>query len=226
MLKSIVPTSIVIMLLTISMVFPARGEAASAITCHCFQDRQFDPARPSAADPYLLATVQNRLMARIFGVSRETIVSSKMGGVDNDRLWVAHWMGRASAHGAEEILAARSRDPSWRKLATDMKTDPERLGPLFMAQLAGDGSDQVLAAAIVDQLLGGYFAVPAGVLETLRRDGAGNQELIMAVIIGQAAGKLPAELYARVRAGSSWGTLMEVNALNLPKIDGLLSRIN
>jgi hypothetical protein len=40
--------------------FTGFAMAKSAISCHCFQDREYDPQRADAADPYFLATTQEK----------------------------------------------------------------------------------------------------------------------------------------------------------------------
>jgi hypothetical protein len=57
-------------LLIFSLTAASTALAMPAINCHCFQDRAFDPAKPSAADQYYLATTQNRLLAAVFDQPR------------------------------------------------------------------------------------------------------------------------------------------------------------
>ena len=45
--------------LALAALLPAPGLAAPAAACHCYRDRAFDPARPAAADPYILATTRS-----------------------------------------------------------------------------------------------------------------------------------------------------------------------
>ena len=55
-----------------------RAEPAGA--CHCYQDRAFDPGRPAAADPYILATTRSSLLSAAFGVEKRSLVAAVMSG--------------------------------------------------------------------------------------------------------------------------------------------------
>ena len=57
--------------LMISLMLPLPALAIPAITCHCFTDRSFNPAKPALADPYFLATTQNSFFAAIFNVDKK-----------------------------------------------------------------------------------------------------------------------------------------------------------
>lgn len=52
---------------------PAIAPAAGP-SCHCFRDREYDPANPAKSDEYLLATASNTLLATAYGVPKRDIV--------------------------------------------------------------------------------------------------------------------------------------------------------
>ena len=87
------------------------GPAAAnpAINCHCFQDRSYDPRRPAALDPYLLATTQNSLLAVVFEVPKRQLVRSKMGGTPNDRIWIDLHLARGSQRESDDDAAEARR---------------------------------------------------------------------------------------------------------------------
>ena len=68
-----------LLLATIALSSPA--QAIPTITCHCFTDRSYDPARPALADPYFLAMTQNTLFALTFKIDKKTVVIKKQQGV-------------------------------------------------------------------------------------------------------------------------------------------------
>ena len=96
--------------LNILLLLPLSSPVATAITCHCFIDRSYDPARPSLADPYLLATAQNSFFAALFNVDKKTIVMKKQAGGSSDDLWVAYWVASKSGRTAETILSVREKN--------------------------------------------------------------------------------------------------------------------
>src|SRR5512137_1204551 len=108
---------------------PAHAAAVSAPACHCFKDRTFDPIRPAAADPYILATTRSSLLSAAFGVPKADLVEAVMTGTDPDDLWVAHWAGARTGTGAGDLLAARQRAGSWQGALAGARA--ARLGPAF-----------------------------------------------------------------------------------------------
>ena len=89
------------------------AQAVSTPSCHCFRDRSFDPERPSAADPYLLATTQNTLFSLVFEVPKKSVVQAKMTGTTGANLWVAYWVAARSGLRAEDLLEARRGSNGW-----------------------------------------------------------------------------------------------------------------
>ncbi|GAB4287840.1 MAG: hypothetical protein Kow0092_40600 [Deferrisomatales bacterium] len=185
---------------------PAWG--AAGVSCHCFRDRTFDPARPAAADPYILATAQNTLLSAVAGVEKKSIVQAKMLGTPNEDLWVAHFVaGRTGLRGAD-LLAARGRVATWRAALADAGVSGKRVGGRFGAALAAGASDGALASAAVDAVLAARLGAPPSALQALRAAGAGDAEAVAAAVLAARTGRAPAELYRRVASGeTSWGEL-------------------
>ena len=84
------------------------AQAIPAITCHCFTDRSFDPAKPALADPYFLAMTQNTLFALVFKIDKKTVVIKKQQGVSSDDLWLAYWIAAKSGQLPEGLLQAKT----------------------------------------------------------------------------------------------------------------------
>jgi hypothetical protein len=199
--------------------------SAPTITCHCFQDRQFDPARPLAADPYLLATVQNRLIGYLYGQPRQEIVRSKMGGLPGDRLWISSQVAAAAGRTGADALQARAAAGSWREVVTGLGADPERLGPLFMARLATGADETALAEAVIDQILETRLGVPSEVIAALRGADATGRELVAAAVLAGVAGRHPVEVYQQARSAGSWGQWLTQYGLTLPRVDAWLATV-
>jgi len=69
------------------LLHPMPVRAIPAISCHCFTDRSYDAARPAAADPYFLASIQNSFIAIVFNTDKNNIVIKKQQGTSSmDRL--------------------------------------------------------------------------------------------------------------------------------------------
>jgi hypothetical protein len=196
-----------------------------AITCHCFQERVFDPARPAAADPYLLASLQNRFLGYLYQVPRDELVRLKMSGVANDRLWVALHVARAAARPLAAVLDERAAALSWRELVARLEADPEALGAGFVAALAAGSDEALLARAVIDQALRSRLQAPPDLPATLRSRGASDQEVIAAVVLAAASGGSPADLVRQARLDRSWGALMQLSGWPLPRLDSWLAGI-
>jgi hypothetical protein len=154
--------------------------------CHCFRDRTFDAERPSAADPYILATSRSTLLSAALGPSKSSLVQAVMTGTAPEDLWVAHWVGARSERSAEALLEARRAKGSWRAALADV----DRLPPPFARAVASGAPDTALRA--------------------LRAAGASSSETIAATVLAPRLAMPAPAILARVRdGGATWGTLLE-----------------
>lgn len=180
--------------------------AVSTVDCHCFRERSFTPENPSAFDPYLLATVQNRFLAHAFNLSRKEIVSEKMSGASGEGLWVLHWLARNTDLGAHELKALYRKAESWRKVVFLAGGDPERLGSQFMAALAKD-DEQDLARAVVNQVFMQSLGVDEKRLAELNNRGATLKETIIASLLALLNEEDSLQLFNRAHQNGSWGSV-------------------
>ena len=190
--------------LLVLMTLPATIYALPTISCHCFQDRSFDPARPSAADGYYLATAQNRLMAAVFERPRREIVMAKQTGTSGSDLWIAYQAAAISGHNSATLLSARKDQGAWWPVLEKQGIDlAPRLGEATRVSASLDR--QIVAATLAE--LG--FANLATVAD-LYGDGAGSQEAILAVVLASARKQPPREIWQSVATGEkSWGSLLD-----------------
>ncbi len=206
--------------LAILAFIPVPAHAIPAITCHCFTDRSYDPARPAVADPYFLATTQNSFFAAVFNVDRKTIVLKKQLGTSADDLWVAYGIAARTGMAPERLLQARQDYPSWHDALAGQHLSAQTAGELIYRALQAGASDSGLAEAVVDDLLLRHRLIGAPELRALRKRGATNQELIIATVIGSLTHVPADELFREVKDGSkSWGALLNaanITAANIP----------
>jgi hypothetical protein len=197
---------IITLFIILTFAFTGFALAKSAISCHCFQDREYEPQRADAADPYFLATTQNSLLAKLFGLSKRDVVRAKMGGADGDSLWVGHYLAQKSGRPIVEVDALFTQKDGWRGVVQQLQISPQQLTPRFLTAL--DDQKQLAMVVVDAQLLGNLKLTPLQ-LQRLREQGADNHLAIMAVFISQAGTQEPAELFTRVAAGqTSWGRLL------------------
>ena len=200
---------------------PAGASAQPTAACHCFKDRTFDPIRPAAADPYILATTRSSILSAAFGVPKRELVQEVMTGTDPDDLWVAYWAGARTGTDAGKLLEERGRKGSWKAVLSGARA--EKLGPAFAKALEGGAPTATLAALAVDDVLVQRLrADPAAVAE-LRAAGAGSPETALAVVIAPRAGMRPVEVLARSRDGrTTWGMLLDRAGMAPKGIDAVV----
>ena len=110
---------------------PISADAISAITCHCFTDRSYDPAQPALADPYFLATAQNSFFAIVFKTDKTAIVMKKQQGTSPDDLWIAYWVASLSGLTPDSLLQAKLKSDTWQHVITPLRLTPKVLGVRF-----------------------------------------------------------------------------------------------
>ena len=193
------------------LLIPSLIHAAPAITCHCFTDRSFDPARPTLADPYFLATTQNAFFAHAFGVDKKNIVIKKQQGVSSEDLWLAYALAARTGKGPELLLQERKSRGGWRQVAVALKIQ----GGGIAESLRTTASDERLAEQVVDELLLRYRFYAETELAAMRKAGAGNKELILAALLAAKSGLTKMQIYRSVKSsGDSWGGLLQRVKLN------------
>ncbi len=184
---------------------PAAALAEGTGGCHCYQDRTFDPARPAAADPYVLATTRSSLLSAAYGVDKRSLVSAVMTGTAAEDLWVAHWAGARAGRPAAALLQLREERGAWREALQGL---PGLTGPVAAA-LAGGAPAADLAALAVDDVLEARLGATPAALRALRRADAAPAERILATALTAHLGTPTAPLVAAVHAGkTSWGAVL------------------
>lgn len=211
------------MLLAIFVSSPVKGEPA--INCHCFQDRSFDPAHPEKVEPYLLATAQSSFLSTAFGVDKTELVRRRMSGTRAEDLWIAICVARKKGVAFEKLLAARSREGSWKTTLLKSGVRPTDLEGPAAAALKG-GTDQALASAVADESISRKLGVAPQELAGLRARGATTPELVLAAFLGRRTGRPLQSIWSEVKAGeTSWGILANNSGVVIGKMEGEFARI-
>src|SRR5574338_923128 len=135
--------------LVLLLAAPAAARAEGTGGCHCFRDRTFDPERPSAADPYILATARSSLLSAVFGPGKSVLVRKVMSGTAAEALWVAYWAAARSGADPEELLSRRERTGSWTRALAGVAG----LGKDLDAALAREAPEEELARLAVENAL-------------------------------------------------------------------------
>jgi hypothetical protein len=196
---------------------PARAEGTAG--CHCFRDRTFEPARPAAADPYILATARSSLLSASFGVPKADLVRAVMTGTAPEDLWIAHWAAARTKRPASELLEGRARSGSWKGVLAGAGG----LDATFAAALERGAGAAELAAIAVDDVLVARLKATPGALRALRGAGATTEETVVATLLSAQIGAPVLPLVAQVKAGrATWGSVLRDAGLAPGQLDGLV----
>lgn len=186
------------------------AQAGPAMSCHCFQDRSFDPQRATAADPYFLATTQNSLLAASFKLSKKDVVRAKMSGTSGEDLWISNFLAARSGQSADQWMTARSSAVSWVKAVTSGNLAASVLGPKVAKAVKDGVTDEALARAVVEDLLVTRTGTDPAVLSALSKGGASVQETILAVFLEAQTGQAAVSLFQAVQSkNKTWGSLLD-----------------
>lgn len=210
-MRNIIPsTFLVTICLLVLFAIPEAALAIPAITCHCFTDRSYDPARPALADPYFLATTQNSFFAVVFNTDKKSIVMKKQQGASGDDLWVAYWLGMKTGLAAEDLLKNKTDKETWRKVSVAHRIATKGLGATFNDALQADAPASRLSQLVVDELFRSYRLLSDSELASIRKAGASNQELVIATLIAAKSGRSARQVYQDVKSGGkTWGALLQ-----------------
>jgi hypothetical protein len=200
---------------------PSLGAAAPEATgpCHCYRARTFDPERPEAADPYILATTRSSLLSAAFGPSKRELVAAAMGGTSPEDLWIANWTAPRARREAGALLDSKARLGSWKAALAGAAG---LAGP-FAEALARGAPDAELAAIAVDDVLCGRLGADAAEIAAARRAGASTSEVILAALLAARLGTAPATVLAPVKSGkATWGAALQALGIAPRDLDGLV----
>lgn len=182
---------------------------ASAVTCHCFRDRTFDPSTPLKAEPYVLATSQNSFFAAAFGIPKKRVVQSKMSGTSGTDLWVAYHAASTLGLRAGDLMAARRKAPSWTAVLKGKESEAGSFDALFRAALDSGASDEDLASLAAGDTLASVLGTERTELEGMRAAGASTAEIVTASLLARWSGASPSSLLGDVRGGkTTWGSIL------------------
>ena len=191
---------------TLCAVTPSRAVGPS---CHCFRDRDYDPANPGKSDEFLLATAANSLLSAAYGVPKRDIVQARMSGTPAEDLWISTYAARRQGRDAAALLTARAAAASWRDVLRSRGGELEPLGARFSAALAGGAGDETLSRIAAAETLAARLGTPWRELDALADSGATLQEAVLTALIGIWSSRPASAVFADVKAGrSGWSRLL------------------
>jgi hypothetical protein len=169
--------------------------AQSAINCHCFKERDYNPADRFAADDYILATSFNSLLAKHFAISKGQIIMLKMNeGVPQDDLLIGLKVSQATGENVNRLLGLRQNGKSWQEVITGISDqDKVRNDPLLLKIISGM-KDDLIGSSIADEIISRFYKVPAEEIEKLRKTGLNEKEITLLYILVYSRSQKTADL--------------------------------
>lgn len=191
---------------TVLIVLALCSGSALAFTCHCFNQRDYDPANPASVDPYVLATAGNSLLAGSAGLEKGPVVKMRMGGVEESDLWIALHAGRATGKDGGLLLDEKNRAGSWAKALLSQGFDPNRFGATFWNALPTD--EKHAAQVLADKVLMATFKATHESVSALRAAGASTAEATAVLYLKSVADRDTVATLKEVKEGrTTWGAL-------------------
>ncbi len=193
----------------------------AVMSCHCFQDRVYDPARPDAADAYFLATVQNSLIAAALDIPKKSIVKAKMGGADADLLWVSYYMSHRTGLSFSDALAAYAGSADgWSEFVKKVLQSTDKLDMPFVKVLARPSDMEGLADGAYRSVMSAQLGFDEADLDRLEISGAGRKEQILAAFISLLTADDPVQIIESVKAGKqTWSQALATTGLDPKQIE-------
>lgn len=202
-----------------------------SMACHCYTQKNYDPNNPTSADPYLLATSQNSLVANVYNVAKKKVVLAKQkASTTSERLWVAHWVAERTPFTPGDLLKARYRNNSWQKALAALEIDTQLLGNDFSQTLDSLNVDTNLSQFVVNHVLLSHQVIAETQLSDLRMLGSNDAETIISSLLALKTNLPASEFYNSVKfGGASWGSHLEAANLDgtqmVEEIKGLLTQV-
>jgi hypothetical protein len=196
---------------------------AGAISCHCFRERTFNPVQPASADPYILATTRNSLLAAASGIDKAAVVRQRMTGASETDLWLSLYLSTLVDRTPDLLLEARDSSSSWSAAfdAVDLQTG--KLGTAFQGAREAGKADG-MARALADTVLGKAFKAGETTLERLRDNDASIAESTLSLYLSGRLKRTPESLLKDVKTGSkTWGGLLNSLDIRFDEIGDLIA---
>jgi hypothetical protein len=188
---------------------PAPASGQKAFTCHCFQNRSYNPSDRFAADDYILATGFNNLLARIFDLPHRQVVLFKMKeGVSEDDLLVGMYVSRKSGKDLQKILAKRRAEKTWNAILAAPSLENVAQQDEIFSRLSAGAQPSEAASLVADVVVREFYQVPPEKIQELHRAGLDKKEINLVLLLAHASKTRPEKLVQQYRKkGRSWSEI-------------------
>lgn len=185
------------------------GFAESGVQCHCFTNRDYNPADRFAADDYILTTSFNSLLAKSFDIPKRQIVMIKMNeGVAQDELLIGLKISKITGIDIRKFLGLRSENNTWPEIIAGLDQQEKIRSDLLLGAIRfGMPVDQA-GARVADEIIVEFYQVSPGEINKLRMSGLNEKEMNLIFILAYAGEQKPEVLVEQYKKqGKSWSEI-------------------
>jgi len=175
---------IILIPLIITLGLGYRSMALGAMSCHCFNERDYNPSDRFAADDYILATSFNSLLAKYFSIPKGQIIMLKMNeGIPEDDLLIGLKVAHTSGEDVNKIIGQRRSGETWQQVVAGIpQQDKIRRDPMLNRIVSGMEVGQA-GRGIVDEIISQFYKVPVEEITKLRTAGLSEKEITLVFIL-------------------------------------------
>lgn len=198
-----------VILILFSFGWSSQANSGSAIQCHCFTERDYNPAERFAADDYILATSFNSLLARLTGLPKSQVVMIKMKeGLTQNDLLISLLAAKISGQKLQEILDLRRAGTVWQEIIAYLPRQEVVNQNEILKSIQTGTSVDVAGARVADEMISEFYAIPAEEMNTLRMSGLNSREINLTLILNHVSEIQPETLAAQYKKqGRSWSEI-------------------
>ena len=183
--------------------------AESAIQCHCFKNRSYNPADKFASDDYILATSFNSLLSKSFGIPKKQIIMIKMGEkVAQGDLLISLKISKVTGEEISKILGLRSSNNTWADIVSGLPQQ-EKVETDQLLEAVRSGMPVAKAGDMVaDEMIARFYRIPPAEIKKLRVSGLDEKEMALLFILVHVGGQKPQVLVEQyLKLGRSWSEI-------------------
>ena len=185
--------------------------AESAIQCHCFTARTYNPADRFAADEYMLATSFNSLLAKSFNLPKRQIILIRINdGVPQNELLISLKLSELTGADPSRYFRQRRENKTWSQIAAGLAHEQSITNDTVMQALMTGKPAEDVATSIADDMIGTFYGIGTEEIRKLRASGLNEKEITLVFILAHARGQKPEALVDRhEKQGMSWSEIAD-----------------
>lgn len=202
-------TFFVIVLIYFCLGLVLHASAESAVTCHCFLDRSYNPDDRFASDEYILTTTFNSLLAKSFAIPKRQIVMIKMNeGVAQNELLIGLKISRITGIDIRKFLRLRQEKKTWAEIISSLSKQETIKKDAILEAVKSGMTIEDAGVMVADEMIAEFYGIPLEEIHKLRMSGLDAKEMSLLFILSHAGQKKPEVLAEQYRKqGSSWSEI-------------------